>query len=42
MGLKKSMLELHRVGVEEYKQVEKLPVTVVLDNVRSSARPTPS
>ncbi len=29
------MLELHRVGVEEYKKVEKLPVTVVLDNVRS-------
>ena len=35
MGQKKSMLELHRVGVEEYKKVEKLPVTVVLDNVRS-------
>ena len=35
MSRKKSMLELHRVGVEEYKQVEKLPVTVVLDNVRS-------
>ena len=29
------MLELHRVGVEQYKEVEKLPVTVVLDNVRS-------
>ena len=29
------MLELHRVGVEEYKQVAKLPVTLVLDNVRS-------
>ena len=29
------MLELHRVDVEEYKQVAKLPVTVVLDNVRS-------
>ena len=29
------MLELHRMGVEEYKEVEKLPVTVVLDNVRS-------
>lgn len=29
------MVELHRVGVEEYRQVEKLPVTVVLDNVRS-------
>ncbi len=35
MGQKKSMVELHRVGVEEYKRVEKLPVTVVLDNVRS-------
>ena len=35
MSQKKSMLELHRVGVEEYKKVEKLPVTVVLDNVRS-------
>ena len=35
MGQKKSMLELHRVGVEEYKKVEKLQVTVVLDNVRS-------
>lgn len=35
MGLKKTMLELHRVGVEEYKQVAKLPVTLVLDNVRS-------
>ena len=29
------MLELHRVGVEEYRQAEKLPVTLVLDNVRS-------
>jgi tRNA G18 (ribose-2'-O)-methylase SpoU len=35
MGLKKSMLELHRVSVEQYKEVDKLPVTVVLDNVRS-------
>jgi len=35
MSLKKSMLELHRVGVEEYRQVAKLPVTLVLDNVRS-------
>lgn len=35
MAKKKSMLELHRVGVEEYKKVEKLPVTLVLDNVRS-------
>ena len=29
------MLELHRVDVEEYKRVKKLPVVVVLDNVRS-------
>lgn len=35
MARKKSMLELHRMGVEQYKQIEKLPVTVVLDNVRS-------
>lgn len=35
MARKKSMLELHRVDVEEYKQVAKLPVTIVLDNVRS-------
>lgn len=35
MGQKKTMVELHRLGVEEYKQVEKLPVTLVLDNVRS-------
>lgn len=35
MSKKKTMLELHRVGVEEYKSLEKLPITVVLDNVRS-------
>ena len=35
MGLKKSMVELHRLGVEEYRKTDKLPVTVVLDNVRS-------
>ena len=35
MAKKKSMLELHRVGVDEYKEVKKLSVTVVLDNVRS-------
>lgn len=35
MGRKKSMMELHRVGAEEYKKMKKLPVTVVLDNVRS-------
>ena len=35
MAVKKSMIELHRVDVEEYKQSVKLPVTLVLDNVRS-------
>ena len=35
MALKKSMVELHRVDVEEYKVKEKLQVTLVLDNVRS-------
>lgn len=35
MGQKKSMVELHRMDLEEYKHVQKLPVTVVLDNVRS-------
>ena len=35
MARKKSMLELHRLDVDQYKKVEKLPVTVVLDNVRS-------
>ena len=35
MGQKKSMLELHRMGVDEYKKLDKLQVTVVLDNVRS-------
>ena len=33
--LKKSMLDLHRVSAEEFKQVEKIPVAVVLDDVRS-------
>ena len=35
MAQKKSMLELHRLGVEEYQSIEKMPVTIVLDNVRS-------
>ena len=35
MAQKKSMLELHRVDVVQYKQIEKLPIAVVLDNVRS-------
>ena len=29
------MLELHRVDAEQYSHLEKLPITVVLDNVRS-------
>ncbi|MBR2147525.1 MAG: RNA methyltransferase [Muribaculaceae bacterium] len=33
--LKKSMLDLHRISAEEFKQVEKIPVAVVLDDVRS-------
>lgn len=33
--LKKSMLDLHRVSAEEFKQAEKIPVAVVLDDVRS-------
>ena len=32
---KKSMIDLHRIDVDEFKQVEKLPVVVVLDDVRS-------
>lgn len=32
---KKSMLDLHRITTEEFKQVEKIPVAVVLDDVRS-------
>lgn len=28
--------ELGRVGVEEYKKIEKLPIVVLLDNVRSA------
>ena len=35
MAKKKTMIELHRVDVEEYQQLEKLPITIVLDNVRS-------
>ena len=29
------MLDLHRITTEEFKQVEKIPVAVVLDDVRS-------
>ena len=32
---KKTMEELHRLTVEEFQQSEKIPLTVVLDNVRS-------
>ncbi len=32
---KLSMEELHRMTTEQYKEAEKLPVTIVLDNVRS-------
>ena len=32
---KKTMLELHRVDAEQYSHITKLPITVVLDNVRS-------
>ena len=35
MGRKLSMEELHRISVHEFKEAEKLPLTVVLDNVRS-------
>ena len=32
---KMTVLELHRLDAEHYRQLAKLPVTVVLDNVRS-------
>ena len=32
---KKTMLELHRVDAEQFRQQEKIPLTVVLDQVRS-------
>lgn len=35
MGLKKNIIELTRYSKEEYSAVEKLPVKVLLDNVRS-------
>lgn len=35
MARKLSMEELHRISVQEFKEAEKLPLTVVLDNVRS-------
>ncbi len=33
---KLSMEELNRKSVDEYKQAEKLPVVVVLENIRSA------
>ncbi|MDO5035552.1 MAG: TrmH family RNA methyltransferase [Porphyromonas sp.] len=35
MGQKYSIEELHRLSPEEYQEAEKLPIVVVLDNVRS-------
>ena len=35
MTHKLTMEELHRISVPEFKEAEKLPLTVVLDNVRS-------
>lgn len=35
MARKLNMDELHRLSVQEYKEAGKLPLTVVLDNVRS-------
>lgn len=32
---KKTIWDLNRVGVEEYREQKKIPLTVVLDNVRS-------
>ena len=32
---KKSMLDLHRISAEEFKKANKIPVAVVLDDVRS-------
>jgi len=35
MHQKLSLKDLNRLSVEEYKQVEKLPIVIVLDNIRS-------
>lgn len=32
---KLTMSELNRMDVEEYRNVEKLPIVIVLDNIRS-------
>ena len=33
--LKKTIWEMHRDSVEEFRAKEKLPLTIVLDNIRS-------
>ena len=35
MGLKKSIQDMHRLTPEAFKQAEKVPLVMVLDNVRS-------
>ena len=35
MGQKKTILELERVELDEYRRLEKIPLVVVLDDVRS-------
>ena len=35
MHCKKSIFDLNRISVEQFKEAEKLPLVVVLDNVRS-------
>lgn len=32
---KKTVIELHRIGVDEFRSAEKIPLIVVLDDVRS-------
>lgn len=34
---KKSLEELNRISIDQFKKAEKLPVTIVLDNIRSMA-----
>ena len=35
MNRKLKITELNRISTEEFKEAEKLPLTVVLDNIRS-------
>ncbi len=35
MGEKRSMAELNRLSVEEFRRAGKIPVTVILENIRS-------